>query len=142
MLTSSMLGNDNNEIDIELPDEQALQEAAERKAFAETAALRKQRRQQATAAHPIKKKAVQKAREERLERNAALRGLMQSAALKQAVVRLPVAPTELPAGEDPLLRIKEAEEQQKKENSQAFNTSLNSVIRMLKQRTVGVDILQ
>lgn len=115
MLTSSMLGNDNNEIDIELPDEQALQEAAERKAFAETAALRKQRRQQATAAHPIKKKAVQKAREERLERNAALRGLMQSAALKQAVVRLPAAPTELPAGEDPLLRIKEAEEQQQME---------------------------
>ncbi len=117
MLTSSMLGNDNNEIDIDLPDEQAIAEDAMRKAYFATAAQRKSRREQATAAHSIKKKAVQQARIERTERYAALQGLMHSIVKTDTPSAAPIvtAPAPDTAQPDPLERIKEAETQHLRE---------------------------
>ncbi len=117
MLTSSMLGNDNNEIDIDLPDEQAIAEDAMRKAYFATAAQRKARREQATAAHPVKKKSVQQAKAERIERNAALQGVMHSIVKQHPEPIAPIAavPTTDASQPDPLERIKEAEEQHLRE---------------------------
>lgn len=113
MLTSSMLGNDNNEIDVDLPDEQALAEEAARKAYFATAAKRKSRREQATAAHPVKKKSVQQAKAERMERNAALLGLMHSIVKNDSTPVAPIITAPVPDASqpDPLERIKEAEQQ-------------------------------
>ncbi|MDD5947274.1 MAG: DHHW family protein [Oscillospiraceae bacterium] len=113
MLTSSMLGNDNNEIDIDIPDEQAVAEDSMRKAYFATAAKRKQRREQATAAHPVKKKSVQQAKAERIERNAALRGLMHSIVRTDTAPAAPIPIIPAPDASQPDLmeRIKAAEEQ-------------------------------
>lgn len=122
MLTSSMLGNDNNQIDIDLPDEEVLREEENRKKYAAIAAVRAERRSKATAPHPMKKRAVQKAKEERLALNAALRGKMQtivpaSAPVTAPIPAPPVAVKPAAPGEDPLLRIKEAEEKRAREKA-------------------------
>lgn len=133
MLTSSLLGNDNNEIDVELPDEQALQEAAARKQYAEIAAARKERRKQATATRPVKKRAMQKAREERIAVNAALQGKMHSivpaGASGLVLEAVPSTPARIVAPEDdPLLRIKEAEEQHIREKTRIAEEQKNAKI--------------
>ncbi len=112
MLTSSLLGNDHNEIDIRLPDPEAEQAEALRRQFAETAALRNQRRAAATQSRPVKKRAVRKAQEERIRAKEALHNkytpTSQPVTATEAltVTAAPIAPEQ-----DPLLRIREAEEQ-------------------------------
>lgn len=101
MLTSSMLGNDNNEIDVDLPDEQVLAEEAARKAYFATAAKRKSRREQATAAHPVKKKSVQQAKAERIARYTALLDFIQSMVETDATVATPDAEATAPSVPQP-----------------------------------------
>lgn len=111
MLTSSLLGNDHNEIDIRLPDPEAEQAEALRRQCAETAALRNQRRLAATQSRPIKKRAVRKALEERMQAKEALH--QKHLPVSEPVIAMetstittaPIAPQQ-----DPLLRIREAEE--------------------------------
>lgn len=104
MLTSSMLGNDNNEIDIDLPDEQALAEEAMQKAYFATAAKRKSRREQATVTHPVKRKSVQQAKAERIAHYTALLPLMHNTVETEATassVPTPAINVSQPALADP-----------------------------------------